>query len=87
MPSATESSNVHPAGVVWVAELLFVANSTSWSPAATDPGTVTVAEVVFASRTAPARKVGSAPGWSLTVTEVLADPVASSSSVTVSVTP
>ena len=60
-----------------------VPTSTSWSPACTDAGTTTVADVVLASLPAPARNATAEAGGSVVVTCAVSVSVAPSSSVTV----
>ena len=85
-PSAALPRRVQPDGVVAVARLLVVATSTSWSPACTEAGTTTVADVVWASRAAPPRNATAEAGGSVVVTSAVSVSEAPSSSVTVRVT-
>lgn len=86
LPSSCVSTNDHPDGVVAVVVVLVVTNISSRSPDWVEAGTVMPADVVFALLDATARKVGAAPLGSDTSTTVVAESVAPSSSVTVSVT-
>ena len=85
-PSTWEPSNVQPEGVEADVTVFVVTNSSSRSPDATDPGTVTSAEVVFAFDEAAERNAGAEPVGMDTDTVVDAESVAPSSSVTVTVT-
>src|SRR4051794_6011250 len=85
----TESTAVQPAGSPYVTVLLLlVMTSTSPSPACTEAGTVTLAEVALTWLAAVARNaIGSVTGGAaVTVTDFVAVVVAPSLSVTLSVT-
>ena len=76
----------HPVGVSMVVLRFAVTNSTSWSPASTDAGTVTEGAAVFEFADASARNSSDEGPAIATVTCWLVEPSPVSLSVTVSST-